>query len=118
MMQQGKISQAGLALMGFSQHCPSSMDLTNFEVCGHGGATVELSRRMRWLSLADSLESGNLEIRESGNLESRYPETWIIKSRIGALPHRQQARRAQVSPGIETHSLDLNLQVLIGILEF
>ena len=49
------ILQTGLALMGFSRYCPSSLDLTNFVVreCrgataeppqSHRGATAELSR--------------------------------------------------------------------------
>ena len=58
------IPQTGLALMGFSLYCPSSLDPTNFVVQCCRGA-------VRRLSLADSLESGNLELWESGNLESQ-----------------------------------------------
>ena len=60
------IPQTGLALMGFSRYCPSSLDLTNFVVRSRRGA-------MRELSLAGSLESGNLEIQESRNLEIWNP---------------------------------------------
>ena len=53
--------------MEFSRYYSNSLDLTAFVVRGHGGANAELSLRMRWLSLADSLESGNLKIQESIN---------------------------------------------------
>ena len=58
--------QTVLALMGFSRYRPSYLDLTDFVVRGHGGATAEPARSLCRLSLADSLESGNLEIQESG----------------------------------------------------
>ena len=63
-MQHTIIPQTGLAPIGFSQFFPGSLDLTNF---------VVRSRRavVRRLSLADSLESPNLGIQESGNLESK-----------------------------------------------
>ena len=48
-----EIPQTGLALMGFSRYCPSSLDLTNFVVWS-------CRRVVCRLSLADSLESGNL----------------------------------------------------------
>ena len=70
--------QTGLALMGFSRYGPSSLDLLHFVVReqprSRRGATAEPSRRMLWLSMADSLdiwESGNPGIWKSGNLESQ-----------------------------------------------
>ena len=54
--------------MGFWWYCASSLDLTNFVVQSHGEAAAETSRRIRWQSLPESLEFGNLEVQESGNL--------------------------------------------------
>ena len=74
--------QTGLALMGFSRYCPSSLDLTNFVVWSHRG---ECSGYL-WLTAL------NLEIWESGN-----PGIW--KSGIHKIPKmnvlRMQNRTAQ-----------------------
>ena len=61
------IAHTGLALMGFSQSCPSSLDLTKFVVRSRRGA-------MRQLSVADSLESRILGIWKSRNLEIWDPK--------------------------------------------
>ena len=70
-----EIPQTGLALMGFSRYCPSSLDLPNFMVRSCRGAAAEntplaLSR----LSLTQARPkpgpgqiSGNLEIWGPGN---------------------------------------------------
>ena len=59
MSSASNVPQTGLALMGFSRYCPSSLHLTNFVVRSHDRATAESSRRMRWPYLLDSLGSGN-----------------------------------------------------------
>ena len=68
--------QTGLALMGFSRFCPSSLDLPNFVVRECRGATAE-----EWSSRSKSAQawprprSGNLEIWGPGN-----PEIWDPKN--------------------------------------
>ena len=65
--------QTGLALMGFSRYCPSSLDLLHFVLRERRGATAEPQQRMRWILLRllhlEIWKSRNLEIQESGNLE-------------------------------------------------
>ena len=68
-----KISQTGLALMGFSRSCPSSLDLTNFMVQSCRGAVPRPSRD-------DSLESGNPGIWKSGI--QKIPNMKILRIRI------------------------------------
>ena len=63
-------SQTGLALMGFSRYCPSSLDLTNFVVRSHGGATAEPRAGYLWPT-ALNLKVQESEIWESRNLESK-----------------------------------------------
>ena len=63
------VPQTGLALIGCSRYCPSSLDLTNFVVRSRRGA-------VRQLSLADSLESGNMGIWKSRNLEIQDLGIW------------------------------------------
>ena len=91
--------------MGFSRYCPSSLDLTNFVVRSCRGAVVELPRScrgaVRWLSLADSLESGNLEIQESGNpgiwksgIQQQSKTSRLSESKI---PYAQNVGRGLIS---------------------
>ena len=66
------IPQTGLALMGFSRYCPSSLDLTNFVVRECRGATAEeCSSRSKSAQAWPRPRSGNLEIWGPGN-----PEMW------------------------------------------
>ena len=76
------IPQTGLALMGFSRYCPSSLDLTNFVVRRCRGGVAEVPRRCRGrcagrpksgpgLAQASVWESGNLGTRKSRNLGSK-----------------------------------------------
>ena len=59
-------TQTELALMGFSQALPSSLDLPNFEVRECRGETVQ--NRTLWPGNLGSWESENLGVGESGNL--------------------------------------------------
>ena len=81
--------------MGFSRYCPSSLDLTNFVVQSRRGVVCRLS-------LADSLESGNMGIWKSRSLEiqeSRNPEIWksrnleIQESGISGIPKEIKKKR-------------------------
>ena len=60
----GVIPQTGLALMGFSRYCPSSLDLTNFLVRSCRRAVAEPCAGWK---------SGNPEIQEAGNLGIQEP---------------------------------------------
>ena len=74
--------------MGFSEYCPSSLDILHFVVRERRGATAELSRRMLWLSLADSLEiweSGNPGIWKSGVPQKQKMQ--IIRMQIRSAPN-------------------------------
>ena len=72
-----KIHQKGLALMGFSRYCPSSLDLTNFVVRSCRGAAAEPCPGYLWLTAL------NLGIQESGNLESKKePKMKILRIQI------------------------------------
>ena len=73
--------RTGLALMVFSWYCPSSLDLANFVVRGHGGATAEPCAGYLWLTAL------NLEIQESGN-----PGIW--KSGIQKNPKNENCQYA------------------------
>merc|ERR1712185_606453 len=66
------IPQTGLALMGFSRYCPSSLDLPHFVVRECRGATAEeCSSRSRWPKPGQGPDFGNLG---PGN-----PEIWNPK---------------------------------------
>ena len=63
------IPQTGLAPMGFSRCCPSSLDLTNFVVRRCRGGAAEVSRRCRG-RCAGRPKSGRGLAQEFGNLET------------------------------------------------
>ena len=84
------IPQTGLALMGFSRYCPSSLDLTNFVVQERRGVAAENALAIsgsRWLLRpvgheTCQLTALNLEIQESGNpgiWKSENLEVWNPK---------------------------------------
>ena len=77
--------------MGFSQYCRGYLDLTNFVVRSHRWGTAKLPRRVLWLSLADSLEFGNLGIYKSRNLE-------IWESGIKQVKRKMRTSRMQIRP--------------------
>ena len=66
-----QIPQTGLALMGFSRYCPSSLDLTNFVVRECRGATAEAPRRSGRAGPSPSRPGPGLDlgIWKSGDLE-------------------------------------------------
>ena len=57
--------------MGSSQHCPSSLDLTNFVVQSHRGAAAEPRPGYLWLTALnlETWDSGSSRIWKSRNLE-------------------------------------------------
>ena len=63
---QQVIPQTGLALMGFSRYCPSSLDLTNFVVRSCRGTAAEGAPAISGPGLA---QARFLEIWKSGNLK-------------------------------------------------
>ena len=69
------LSQTGLALMGFSRYCPSSLDLTNFVVRepprSHGGGVLEQVQVRPGPAQASIWEFGNLGTWTSRNLGSK-----------------------------------------------
>ena len=78
------IPQTGLALMGFSRYCPSSLALTNFVVRepprSHGGATAEeCSSRSKSTQAWPRPGSRNLTIWGTGNPEIWDPKNQKIK---------------------------------------
>ena len=82
------ISQAGLALMGFSRYCPSSLNLTNFVVRRCRGGVAEVSERCAGpprpgpgLSLG-IWKSGNLKIQNFG--AQKVEEIKILKMQTGS----------------------------------
>ena len=67
--------QTGLALMGFSRYCPSSLDLTNFVVRRCRGGAVRRPGQA-W----PRHRSGNLEILEPGSLKHWDPKNKNLKN--------------------------------------
>ena len=74
--------------MGFSRYCPSCLDLTNCVVRIRRGAVHRLS-------LADSLESGNMGIWNAGNSgiwNPKIPKVEILRVQIRSAQNVSKVR--------------------------
>ena len=93
------IPQTGLALIGFSRYCPSSLDLPNFVVQSCRGAAAEgapaISGQAR--PKPGPQISGNLEIWGPGNPPIRNPETQTDKNIKIQIRSVQSVRKAWIS---------------------
>ena len=97
-----KIPQTGLALMGFSRYCPSSLDLTNFVVrgCRGGvadGAPAGPSRPRPGPGLGLGIwKSGDLEIQKFGIHKIKKTYIYIYISKCKSVLPKMSARSGLV----------------------
>ena len=96
------IPQTGLALMGFSRYCPSSLDLTNFVVWRCRGDAAEVPRTVRrpaqvgpGLAQASVWEFGNLGTWTSRNLGSKNVTKYEFL-KFKSVPPKMSARSGLV----------------------
>ena len=76
------VPQTGLALMGFSRYCPSSLDLTNFVVRECRGATAEECSSRSKFQKVKNLKDLKIQIRSAQNVS----KVWISRKK-SSWPH-------------------------------